>query len=58
MKKRTGKQTMSSHDKNIFLMMVMFTGLVTLNFFAVITGTADVIYEPVTEWLKPLLLAR
>lgn len=49
---------MSSHDKNTILMMIMFTGLVTLNFFAVITGTADVFYEPVTELLRPILLQR
>ena len=58
MKKHKGKSTMSSHDKNTILMMIMFTGLVTLNFFAVITGTADVFYEPVTELLRPILLQR
>ena len=58
MKNKTGKRTMSSHDKNTFLMMVMFTGLVVLNFFAVITGNADALYEPVTDWLRPILLLR
>ncbi len=39
-------------------MMIMFTGLVILNFFAVITGTADALYEPVTDLLRPILLLR
>jgi hypothetical protein len=56
--KNTGKRTMSSHDRNTFLMMIMFTGLVILNFFAVITGTADALYEPVTDLLRPILLLR
>lgn len=58
MNKNTGKRTMSSHDRNTFLMMIMFTGLVILNFFAVITGTADALYEPVTDLLRPILLLR
>ena len=58
MKKETGKHTMSSHDRNTFLMMTIFAGLVILNFFAVITGSADALYEPVTDWLRPLLLTR
>jgi len=57
-KKHTGKRTMGSHDKNTFVMMTIFTGIVVLNFFAVITGTADTIYEPVTDWLRPILLLR
>ncbi len=49
---------MSSHQKHLTLMTVMFTVLVSLNFFAVITGKADAVYGPLTEWLKPIILGR
>ncbi len=49
---------MSPHDKNLLLMMSMAAALVSLNFFAVITGLADGYYEQITELLKPILLSR
>ena len=58
MMKQNRRKRMSTHQKNLALMTVMFTTLVTLNFFAVITGNADVIYEPLTEWLKPIMLGH
>ena len=49
---------MSTHDKNLLLMMLTAAALVSLNFFAVITGLADGYYEQLTELLKPVLLNR
>ena len=49
---------MNTHDRNLVLMMFMAAALVSLNFFAVITGLADGFYELLTELLKPLLLSR
>ena len=49
---------MSSHDKNLLLMMFFAAALVSLNFFAVVTGLADAYYEELTELLKPVLLNR
>jgi len=49
---------MSTHDKNLLLMMLTAAALVSLNFFAVITGLADGYYEQLTELLKPVLLSR
>jgi len=49
---------MNTHDRNLFLMMLMAAALVSLNFFAVISGAADGYYDQLTELLKPLLLQR
>ena len=49
---------MSTHDRNLVLMMFMAAALVSLNFFAVITGLADTYYEPITDFLKPILMNR
>lgn len=49
---------MNSYDKRSLLMIAMFTGLATLNFFVVITGAADGLYGSITEWLQPILLLR
>ena len=49
---------MSTHDKNLVLMISAAVALVSLNFFAVITGAADSYYEQLTELLKPILLNR
>ena len=49
---------MSTHDKNLVLMMSAAAALVSLNFFAVITGLADGYYVQLTELLKPVLLSR
>ena len=49
---------MSTHSRNLVLMMFAAAALVSLNFFAVITGVADVYYGQLTELLKPLLLSR
>jgi hypothetical protein len=39
-------------------MMFMAAVLVSVNFFAVITGAADGYYQALTELLKPVLLNR
>ena len=49
---------MSTHDKNLVLMISAAAALVTLNFFAVITGAADGYYDQLTDLLKPLLMDR
>jgi len=49
---------MNAHDKNLVLMISMAVALVSLNFFAVITGAADGYYDQLTEMLRPLLLTR
>ena len=49
---------MSSHSKDLVLMISAAAALVSLNFFAVITGAADGYYEQLTEFLKPVLLNR
>jgi hypothetical protein len=49
---------MDTHDRNLFLMMFMAAALVSLNFFAVITGVADGFYNQFTEFLKPIFLNR
>ena len=49
---------MNAHDRNLVLMMFMAAVLVSLNFFAVITGAADGYYEQLTELLKPILISR
>ena len=49
---------LSSHDRNLVLMIFMAAALVSVNFFAVITGIADGYYEQVTELLKPVLIHR
>ena len=49
---------MSTHDKHLVLMISASAALVSLNFFAVITGLADGYYEQLTELLKPVLLYR
>ena len=49
---------MNTHDRNLVLMMFLAAALVSLNFFAVITGAADGYYDQLTELLKPVLLSR
>ena len=49
---------MNTHDRNLVLMMFMAAVLVSLNFFAVITGAADGYYGQLTELLRPLILMR
>ena len=49
---------MNTHDRNLVLMMFMAAALVSLNFFAVTTGAADVYYDQLTELLRPLLMDR
>jgi hypothetical protein len=49
---------MNTHDRNLVLMMFMAAALVSLNFFAVITGAADGLYSQFTEFLKPIFLSR
>ena len=49
---------MSTHDKNLLMIILTATGLISLNFLAVITGVADGYYDQLTELLKPLLLNR
>ena len=46
---------MSTHDRNLIMMILAATGLVSLNFLAVITGAADGYYDHLTELLRPLL---
>jgi hypothetical protein len=48
---------MNTHDRNLVLMMFMAAALVSVNFFAVITGVADGYYEQLTELLKPVLMS-
>ena len=47
---------MDTHDRNLALMIFMAAVLVSVNFFAVITGVADGYYAKITELLQPLLL--
>ena len=49
---------MNTHDRNLVLVMFMAATLVSVNFFAVISGVADGYYDQLTELLKPILLAR
>jgi len=49
---------MSTHDKDLVLIMFTAAALVSLNFMAVVTGLADAYYDQLTEWLKPVLLGR
>ena len=49
---------MNTHDRNLVLMMLITAALVSLNFFAVITGAADDYYEQLTELLWPFLINR
>jgi hypothetical protein len=49
---------MNTHDRNLVLMLFMAAALVSLNFFAVISGAADVYYDQLTELLRPLLMNR
>ncbi|MGD2053967.1 MAG: hypothetical protein PVG45_07650 [Gammaproteobacteria bacterium] len=46
---------MSTHDRNLFLMMCIAAALVSFNFFAVISGAADSYYDQLTEILSPVL---
>ena len=46
---------MSAHDRNLVLMMCLAAALISLNFFAVISGAADGYYDRLTEILSPLL---
>jgi hypothetical protein len=47
---------MSTHDRNLVFMMFIAAAFISLNFFAVITGAADALYEQFTLFLKPVLL--
>jgi len=47
---------MSTHNRNLVFMMLMAAAIVSLNFFAVITGAADGLYDQFTQFLKPFLL--
>lgn len=49
---------MSSHDKNLLLVTALATSMVTVNFFAVITGNADALYAPINDMLQALMMAR
>ena len=49
---------MSTHDRNLVLMIFTAAALVSLNFFAVVTGLADGYYEQITDFLSPILLNR
>ena len=49
---------MSTHEKHLVLMIMLSTGLISLNFIAVITGAADSFYDTLTQLLEPLLLNR
>jgi hypothetical protein len=49
---------MSTHERHLVLMTMLSTGLISLNFIAVITGVADGFYDTLTELLEPLLLNR
>jgi hypothetical protein len=53
-----GRNIMNAHDRNLVFMTFLTAALVSLNFFAVITGMADVYYDWLTELLKPVLIAR
>ena len=46
---------MTSHDRNLIMMILAATGLISLNFLAVITGAADGYYDQLTELLRPIL---
>ena len=49
---------MNAHDRNLVLMMFMAAALVSVNFFAVVTGLADGYYAQLTELLQPILINR
>ena len=49
---------MSTHDRNLVLIMIMTAVLVSLHVLAVISGAADGYYGPITEFLHPLLINR
>ena len=46
---------MSTHDRNLVLMMCIAAALVSFNFFVVISGAADSYYSQLTEILSPIL---
>lgn len=52
------KNDMNTHDRNLALMIFMAATLISVNFFAVITGLADGYYEQITEFLRPILLDK
>jgi hypothetical protein len=52
---KTGRNSMSAHDRNLVLMMCFAAVLVSVNFFAVISGAADSYYGQLTDMLSPLL---
>ena len=52
------KNDMNTHDRNLALMIFMAAMLISVNFFAVITGLADGYYEQITEFLRPILLDK
>ncbi len=47
---------MNTHDRNLVLMILLSTGLISLNFFAVITGAADSYYDQLTDLLMPIFM--
>ena len=47
---------MSAHDRNLIIMILVAAGLVSLNFFAIISGAAEAFYEPLTNLLQPLFM--
>jgi len=47
---------MSTHDRNLVMMILAATVMVSLNFLAVITGAADGYYSQLTEFLRPFLM--
>ena len=49
---------MSTHDRHLVMMILAATGLVSLNFLAVITGAADGYYDQLTELLEPVFIGR
>jgi hypothetical protein len=53
--KRGGRSSMSTHDRNLILVMCFAAALVSFNFFAVVSGAADGYYSKLTEILSPIL---
>jgi hypothetical protein len=47
---------MSTHDRNLVLLILMSMTLISLNFFAVITGAADGFYDQLTDLLMPVFM--
>jgi hypothetical protein len=47
---------MTEHERGMVKFASILTLVITLNFFAVVTGIADGFYDQLTEWMKPWLL--